>query len=185
MFGHRLEESDDVANRHCWAEINMGTFMKQMEIRRAMRRWTWAYFTGYAAAAYTAIDAIASMFEKLRGHDYSGFSPIETAFQIVIAVILAILAWRIQRHLSISCIVTLFAFFLLSAITLSFEDNPAEIIGAWISVALLLGGVLSIRTLRQFRDEMLQRRQENMGRTDAQPKPEGEATEQSDDVAKR
>jgi hypothetical protein len=134
-----------------------------MELQRAEKRWRWVYFTGYASAVYAAVVALAGVIrERAPGEVGRGIEPVEPTVEIVTAVMLAVLARRIQRDMSTSCVIMLFALVLLSAIVVSFEDNPKETIGAWILAMVLFRGVLSVRTLRQLRaDRRLDRRHAN------------------------
>jgi hypothetical protein len=135
----------------------MAKYLVLWELRAAKKRWQWVYVSGYASALYTAVSSF--ILKDPRGRTVIGFDAVHTPVVLVIAAILAALAWRVHRQISIASVIALFAIFLSSAIALSFGDDPAEIIGAWIFTAVLFRGVLAIRHLRRFRDEMLQRNQ--------------------------
>jgi len=131
----------------------MGDFLKQMEVKKAISRWKWSWWTGYAWAAAAAVDGFVLQDEA--GNTVIGFHPAYTTFSLVFALLIGFLAWGLHKRLSATCMIALFCFALLGAIAHSTaSDTPGDIILSWAFVVLLFRGLLSVRTLIRFRNEM-------------------------------
>jgi len=144
------------------------SFFKQQELKKAYRRWKWAYFTAYANALFAV--GYGFLITDQGGHTTIAFDPVYTTSFIVIGLVLAGLAWGIQRRLSQICLSVLvvigIANIVISAID---EENPKDLIGSVIVTVLLFRGILGIRNMKKAMREEKQQKQSD--ENNSQPPP--------------
>ncbi len=133
----------------------MSDFFKQLEIRKAMSRWKWSYGVGYVWAVFTAVNGF--VLEDEAGNTVFGFHPVYTTVLLILAFLIGFLARRLHKWLSTACMIALFVLALLEAVAVSMDDEPSQdMIFSWVFAFILFRGLLSVRTLKRFRNEMRQ-----------------------------
>lgn len=128
------------------------TFLKQCELKKARKRWQWAYFIAYANALLGACYGFVITDDA--GHTALGFDPAYTTGCLVFGIMLAALAWGIQKKLSLICMSLFLLIVILNGIFASSdEENVKDVIGSVITALILFRGTLGVREMKKVVQE--------------------------------
>jgi hypothetical protein len=128
------------------------SIFKQLELKKARRRWQWAYFLAYANAVYIACTGF--FFRDHAGRLAIGFDLEEITASIIAGIILGAIAWGIHKRLSLICMSLLFLLFATSAVLSAMDEAYVkDTIGSAIAAVLLFRGILGLREMKKLIQE--------------------------------
>jgi peptidoglycan/LPS O-acetylase OafA/YrhL len=134
------------------------SFFRKHELQKARKRWQWAYLTAYVNAVYAAVYGF--IITDHARHTIIGFDPVYTSACLIYGLVLAALAWGIQKRLSLICLSLFLVIVVLSIIGSSADDEtPTDaIVSAFVAV-MLFRGIVGIREMKKAMRESKQQAQ--------------------------
>ena len=124
-----------------------------MGLSQARKRWQWAYSAGYLSALVTLLSGF--FIRDASGRPVIGFDPFSVAASLVAALLLAGLAFGIQKK-SLICGSALLLLIVANGVFIALDENDMqgkELLGTAVAATLVLRGVLGIRMLKKAEKE--------------------------------
>lgn len=134
------------------------SFFRKHELQKARKRWQWAYLTAYANAVFAVVYAF--IITDHRGHATIGFDLVYTSAGLIFGMVLAALAWGIQKRLSLICLSLFLVIVVLSMVDSAVNDEtPKDTIVSAIAAVMLFRGIVGIREMKKAMRESKQQGQ--------------------------